>query len=341
MSRKRNHILVVLLIVALMLTFTACANQTAAPAPAAPEAPAESNYPEKPISVLVGFNPGGGSDQLAQLTNPFLNKYLETPITNIYKPGATGAIAWTELAKQSKNDGYTISVTNTPMLMTNYIMNDDITYNIDELTPLANVLTDPGVIAVGKDSPFKTYEDFAKAVEANPGTVTVGNSGTGGDDFFTTLLWEKASGLKVQMVPFQGDGPSYQAAQGGKIDASFTNLGVVYGQVQAGNVRLLATFTKERSGLVPDVPTMKELGYDVVAGSSRGYSAPKGIPDDAKAKLLEAFEKTFKDPEFLDNIAKLGQEPDIMIGDDYAKYLSDNEKEFKIIWDEVKDQVTK
>jgi len=336
-SRKRNHILIVLLIVALMLTFTACASQTAAPAPVAEE----SKYPEKPITVLVGFNPGGGSDQLAQLTNPFLNKYLETPITNIYKPGATGAIAWTELAKQSKNDGYTISVTNTPMLMTNYIMNDDITYNIDELTPLVNVLTDPGVIAVGKDSPFKTYEDFAKAVEENPGTVTVGNSGTGGDDFFTTLLWEKASGLKVQMVPFQGDGPSYQAAQGGKIDASFTNLGVVYAQVQAGNVRLLATFTKERSGLVPDVPTMKELGHEVVAGSSRGYSAPKGIPDDAKAQLLEAFEKTFKDPEFLDNIAKLGQEPDILIGDDYAKYLSDNEKEFITIWDEVKDQVTK
>lgn len=339
MLRKRNHILVVLLIVALMLTFTGCANQTAASAPA-PVAE-ESKYPEKPITVLVGFNPGGGSDQLAQLTNPFLNKYLETPITNIYKPGATGAIAWTELAKQSKNNGYTISVTNTPMLMTNYIMNDDITYTIDELTPLVNVLTDPGVIAVGKDSPFKTYEDFAKAVKESPGTVTVGNSGTGGDDFFTTLLWEKASGLKVQMVPFQGDGPSYQAAQGGKIDASFTNLGVVYAQVQAGNIRLLATFTKERSGLVPDVRTMKEIGYDVVAGSSRGYSAPKGIPDDVKAKLLEAFEKTFKDPEFLENIAKLGQEPDILIGDDYAKYLKDNEKEFITIWDEVKDQVTK
>ncbi len=335
MSKKRNHILVVVLIVALMLTFTACASQTAAPAPA----PEESKYPEKAISVLIGFNPGGGSDQLAQLANPFLYKYLEVSVSNIYKPGATGAIAWTELAKQSKNDGYTISVTNTPMLMTNYIMNDDITYNIDELTPLVNVLTDPGVIVVGKDSPFKTYEDFAKAVEENPGTVTVGNSGTGGDDFFTTLIWEKASGLKVQMVPFQGDGPSYQAAQGGKIDASFTNLGVVYGQVQAGNVRILATFTNERSGLVPDVPTMKELGFDVVAGSSRGYSAPKGIPDDAKAALIEAFEKTFKDPEFLANIAKLGQEPDIMIGDDYAKYLKDSETEFINIWNEVKDQV--
>ena len=335
MSRKRNHILVVLLIVALMVTFTACANQTAAPAPE------ESKYPEKPITILMGFNPGGGSDQLAQLTSPFLAKNLNATFTNVYKPGATGAIAWTELAKQTKNDGYTISVTPTPMLMTNYIMNPDITYNINELTPLANVVTDPGVIAVSKDSPFKNYEDFAKAVEANPGKVTVANSGIGGDDFFSNLIWEKATGLKVQMVPFQGDGPSWQAAQGNKVDATFNNLGVVYPQVKAGNLRILAIFATERTQLVPDVPTMKELGANVVGGSSRGYSAPKGIPDDAKAKLLDAFDKMFEDPEFLAACEKQGLIIDTMIGDEYVKYLQDNETAFIGIWEGVKDQYQK
>jgi len=337
-SRKRNHIVVVLLIVALMFTLIACAKPTAAPTPAPAPAPAESNYPEKPITNLMGFSPGGGSDQLAQLTVPFLSKNLNTTFTNVYKPGATGAIAWTELAKQTKNDGYTISVTPTPMLMTNYIMNPDITYTIEELEPLANVVTDPAVIAVGVDSPFKTYEDFVNAVKAEPGKVTVGNSGTGGDDFFTVLMWEQQTNLKVQMVPFQGDGPSWQAAQGGKIDASFTNLGITYPQVKAGNLRILAIFSAERSKLLPDVSTAKELGANVVTGASRGYSAPKGIPADAKAKLLDAFDEMFKDPEFVAACEKQGLEIDAMIGDEYGKFLKDNEAAYKDIWNAVKDQ---
>lgn len=104
------------------------------------------------ITVLQGFKAGGGSDALAQLTQPFLTKLLGVDMVNQYIPGAAGAIAWTRLAKQSKQDGGTISITNTPMLMTNYIMNDAITYSLDELTPIANVVTDPGIIVVPSDS---------------------------------------------------------------------------------------------------------------------------------------------------------------------------------------------
>jgi len=109
-------------------------------------------YPEKQITVLQGFKPGGGSDTLAQLTQPFLEKVIGQSFINQYIPGATGAI------------------TNTPMLQTNYIMNPEITYNISELEPLANVITDPGIIVVGKDSPYKTVQDFMNAAKENPGT---------------------------------------------------------------------------------------------------------------------------------------------------------------------------
>ncbi len=132
---------------------------------------------------MQGFKPGGGSDALAQLTQPFLEEPLGTTFVNQYIPGATGAIAWTKLAKTTRNDGYTISVTNTPMLMTNYIMNKEISYNISELTPIANVVTDPGIVVVSKDSPFKTAQEFFDAARKNPGKITVGNSGIGGDDF--------------------------------------------------------------------------------------------------------------------------------------------------------------
>lgn len=327
MSKTRKILMV--LLVAGFLGGLAAVNATA------------GNYPKKPITVLQGFKPGGGSDALAQLTQPFLQKILGKTFINQYIPGATGAIAWTKLTKSTKADGYTISITNTPMLMTDYIMNPEITYNIYELTPIANVVTDPGIIVVGKDSPFKTVKDFFDAARKNPGNITVANSGIGGDDFFTTLIVQKATGLKFQMVPFQGDGPSWQAAMAGKVDVSFTNLGVTFPQIQAGNLRALALFADKRDPNLPDLPTLKEMGYDVVSGSSRGYSAPKGIPAKARDTLIKAFKKMGNNPEFLKTAAARALPVDMKYGDDYAAYLKKQEKEFRAIWNEVKSQYGK
>lgn len=302
---------------------------------------AAAAYPTKPITVLQGFKAGGGSDTLAQLTQPYLQKIIGQSFINQYIPGATGAIAWTRLAKSTKPDGYTISITNTPMLQTNYIMNKEVTYNIKELEPIANVITDPGIIVVGKDSPFKTYEDFVAAVKANPGKVTVGNSGTGGDDFFTSIQWMKKSGNKIQMVPFEGDGPSWQAAMGGKIDVSFNNLGITYPQIKGGNLRALAVFADKRFPLLPDVPTLKELGVDQVSGSSRGYSAPKGIPAEAKTALIEAFKKMAQDPAFIKGCEDRASAVDMKYGDEYKAFLENEEQVFTEIWEEVKGEVGK
>lgn len=299
------------------------------------------SYPTKQIVVLQGFKPGGGSDTLAQLTQPVLEKILGKGFINQYLPGATGAIAWTKLAKATKPDGYTLSITNTPMLQTNYIINKEITYNITELEPIANVVTDPGVIVVSKDSPFKTFEDFLEACKKNPGKVTIGNSGTGGDDFFTTLQFEKAANISVQMIPFEGDGPSWQAAMGNKVDVSFNNLSITYPQIKAGNLRVLAIFAEKRYPMLPDVSTLREKGYNIVAGSSRGYSAPKGIPAEAKKALIEAFKKMAADPTFIKGCDDRASVIDMKYGDDYAAFLAADEKIFKELWLSVKDRYAK
>jgi putative tricarboxylic transport membrane protein len=279
------------------------------------------------IAVLQGFKAGGGSDALAQLTQPFLTKLLGVDMVNQYIPGAAGAIAWTRLAKQSKNDGATISITNTPMLVTNYIMNDAITYSIDELTPIANVVTDPGIIVVPGDSPFKTVEDLFAAAKKTPGRITVGNSGVGGDDFFSAILVEKAAGVKFQM--------------GGKIDASFNNLGNVYGFVKSGDLRALAIFTKERVDFLPDVPTLMEKGMNVVAGSSRGYSAPAGIPEKAREQLIAAFESLKANEEFKAIAKERALVLDIITGDNYLQMMRSMETDYKKIWSEIKSEVSK
>ena len=341
----KNKLFVGILVILFVATLTACGggNKPAAPAAggAAGGAAKTTKYPEKPITVTQGFKAGGGSDALAQLTQPFLQKIVGQSFVNQYIPGATGAIAWTQLAKQTKNDGYIISITNTPMLQTNYLMNADIKYTIEDLEPIANVVTDPGIIVVGKNSPFKTFKDFMDAVKANSGKVTVGNSGIGGDDFFTTLIFEKTTKTKVAMVPFDGDGPSWQAAMGSKIDVSFNNLGITYPQIKAGNLRALALMADKRDPLLPDVPTMKELGFDMVSGSSRGYSAPKGIPAEAKEKLIAAMKEMAKDPAFLKAAADRALPVDMKYGDDYKAFLKKEETTFRQIWSEVKDQYNK
>lgn len=298
----------------------------------------ESNYPSNDINVLIGFDPGGGSDQLAQLTQPYLQEYLDTSFVNEYNPGASGAIAWTRLAQQTENDGYTISVTPSPQLMSNYILNPELDYRLDDLEPIANVVTDPGVIVVPSDSQFDTYEDFANYVEENPDELTISHSGVGGDDFFTTLRWMNSTGLDVEMAPYDGDGPSWQAAAGGDVAASFNNLGVVFSQVSEGNLKALAVMSEERVELLPDVPTLKELGVDLVIGSSRGYTAPKDIPEDAKQALYDAFEQLSEDDEFKQSLEEVSLPVDIKIGEEYVEYLREQEETTSEIWDEVKDE---
>lgn len=298
-------------------------------------------YPTKPITVMQGFKPGGGSDALAQLTQPYLEKILGKSFVNQYIPGATGGIAWMQLANTAKKDGYTLAIFNTPMLQTNYIMNPGVKYTLDDIEPLVNITTDPGIIIVAKDSPYKTAKDFFAAIKKNPGKMTIGNSGVWGDDFFAILVFEKVSGFKVQIVPFEGEGPSCQAAMGGKVDASFSNLGINYPQLKAGNLRALAIMSDKRYPGLPNVPTFKELGYNVISGSSRGYCAPKGISSEVKKTLIEAFKKMEKNPAFVKGCNDRATILDFRYGDDCRKTLEKEADQFRGIWKEVKDQYQK
>ena len=126
---------------------------------------------------------------------------------------------------------------------------------------------------------------------------------------------------------------------GGKIDASFNNVGNVYGQIESGNLRALAVFAEKRLPSLPDVPTMKEMGVDVVAGSSRGYSAPAGIPDEARQQLIEAFETLAQEPDFQAQAEKRAMNLDVVTGDDYRAMIDQMESDYRDIWESVKDEV--
>jgi putative tricarboxylic transport membrane protein len=290
-----------------------------------------ADYPRKPINVLIGFAPGGGSDVMLSMVRPLLERGLKTTLVPVYKPGAGSDIALTELAN-SKGDGYTAVISCTPQVPINPIVRQT-QYKISDLILAANVVTDPGILVVRAESPYKTVADFAKAAKEQPGKLSAGVSSAPGDDWFAIHMFQDAAKVELNIVTFSGDGPSWQAALAGHTESSFNNLSIVYSQVKAGKLRALALMTDKRSPFLPDVPTFKELGYNVTSGSSRGFSFPKDTPKPIVTTFANAVKQVMDSPEFKTNAEKTAFPSDYQNPEDYAAYIKKLDSIYRPLWE--------
>ena len=290
-----------------------------------------AEYPRKPINVLIGFAPGGGSDVMLSMVRPHLEKLFKTTMVPVYKPGSGADIAFTELA-MSKPDGYTVGITTTPQVPINPIVRET-QWKVSDLIPVANVVTDPGILVVRADGPLKTLADFLKAAKEQPGKLTVGASSAPGDDWFAMLMLNAAAKVETNIVPFSGDGPSWQAALAGHTDASANNLSIVYAQVKAGKLRPLALMADKRTPFLPDVPTFKELGYDFTSGSARGFSMPKGTPKEIVNIFAGTVKQVMDSAEFKSNAEKTAFPSDYQNPEEYAAYLKKLEGVYRPLWE--------
>ena len=293
--------------------------------------PSASDYPRKPVNTLMGFAPGGGSDVMLSMVRPQLEKLLKTTLVPIYKPGAGSDIAATELA-MSKADGYTVFVSCTPMIPINPYVRET-AYKVSDLAFVANVVTDPGVFAVRAESPYKTMADVIKAAKEKPGAFSVGVASAPGDDWFAMHQFEGAAQIKFNIVPFAGDGPSWQAALAGHVDATSNNLGIVYAQMRAGKLRALAIMSDKRSPIVPDIPTFKELGYNFTSGSSRGFAMPKNTPKAVIDTFANAVKQVMSTEEFKANALKTAFPYDYQGPEEYAAYMKSLDTVYRPLWD--------
>ncbi len=327
---KGKRILVWLLVVIVAVVLAGCGGsqqQQAAPAK-------KIEYPTKAVTVIHGFKPGGGSDQLSQLTQPFLEKVLKQQFANVYKPGADGAIAWKEVGKSSKPDGYTLTTVLTPKTQLNSFILDNAGYSMADFEPVANMVFDPGILVVGPNSKYKSMKELLDDAKANPGKVKMANSGKGGDDWFNAVMIERLAKVQFNDVPFEGDGPACQAAAGGHMDAATTNISVAVPLIKAGKLKPLAVYTEKRLPEYPDVPTLKELGIDLVEGSYRGYLAPKGTPKEIIDILADALEKVANDPEYKKVCASTNLLVDFKKGDANRTWLKSQEQKLaKVVED--------
>ncbi|MBP1852768.1 Bug family tripartite tricarboxylate transporter substrate binding protein [Rhizobium halophytocola] len=290
-----------------------------------------ADYPNKPIEVIVGFDAGGGTDVMARTVAPFIEKYLGNGASVVIKnvPGASGQIGVTQTA-HSAPDGYTLGTFNLPGMMARTIDRKS-DYDVDSFTYLANVVNDPNVIVTSKASGLDTLDKLIEEAKANPGAVTVGMSSLGGDDHFALIKLQNLIGAEFTIVPFKGSAPARTALMGGHVAMGILNISEV-AEFQ-DQLNILGVALDKRSEFAPDLPTFKEQGLDLVNGSLRGFVAPAGLPDDARAKLEAAFGKLKDDPDFLKAMKDTANPVEVVTGDDFKKMTKDLYDLAKGVWE--------
>jgi tripartite-type tricarboxylate transporter receptor subunit TctC len=264
---------------------------------------ANAGYPEKSISYLIPFGPGGESDITARLQQKyFQEKYGQSMVVS-NKPGGGGAVAWAQL-NSYKNDGYTIMGMNLPHIILKP-RQKNVGFETKDIDSVYIFQHTPDAIAVKKDSPFKTLDDLIKYAKENPGKVTFSGSGKGSANHLLQVMLDKEAGIKTTYVAMKGAAASIKAAVAESVTAAATYS--TMGAKNEESVRLLAIGADERVARFPNVPTFKELGYNISGGGAfRGVAVPKGTPDDVRQKISSIMSDLNTDPEFKSKMEGLG-----------------------------------
>ncbi|MGX5715883.1 tripartite tricarboxylate transporter substrate binding protein [Arthrobacter sp. MAHUQ-56] len=293
---------------------------------------AGSDFPKKgkSIDLIVAFGSGGAVDTAARLIQPVLEKELGTNVEVINKPGAGGQIGYTQLTS-AKPDGYTIGATGSPSVVVSPLdPSRGAKYTRESFQPLGRQVIDPTVIAVQPDSPYQTLKDLLDAAKANPKSMTASTTGLQTGEHFALAQIQESTGSEFAPVHFsEGASQATTAFLGKHVEVLVANVSDVNDLSKQGKARVLGVMSEERAPSLPDIPTFKESGYDLIAGTARGYSAPAGLPDDVAKKLETAIQKAIEDPAVVQKMKDLGLQTSYLNGADYQKFWAGQEEDFK------------
>ena len=285
---------------------------------------AQTAYPERTITMIVPFPPGGVADSTARPVAAAMTNYLKQTVVVENKAGAGGGVGMQHVAR-AKPDGYTILLALSSISIipeADKVLGRDQMYQLNQLVPIARFTADPTVFAVRADAPWQSVKDFVESAKKAPGSIPYGSSGNYGTMHVPMEMFNASAGTKTLHVPFTGAGPAITALLGGQVQALSTGPSSIMGHYKAGKVRVLATWGESRHPALPDVPTLKELGYDAQFSQWTGLFVPAGTPEPVIAKLREAARAALEDPMFKAALAKV-ETP--------VQYL--DQPQFKSFWD--------
>jgi putative tricarboxylic transport membrane protein len=279
------------------------------------------------LKIMAPAAPGGGWDQTARSMQQVLTAAgLAKSIQVINVPGAGGSVGIAQFVSNSKGDGNQLMVNGFVMVGALLLNKSPVT--LEQVTPIARLTEETQVIVVPADSPIKNAKDLAAAVKADIAKVTWAGGSAGGVDHITAALFAGKIGAeagKVNYVPFSGGGESLAAILGGKVTAGISGYGEYEGQIKSGKLRAIAVTSPQRLPNAPDVPTFKEQGIDMVITNWRSVVAPPGITAEQKKALVDVIDKMAKSKEWKDVLKQKGWDDAYLGGDDFAKFLKDEQ----------------
>ena len=298
-----------------------------------PHAIAQSTaYPDKPITMIVPFPPGGVADTVARPVAEALGRELKQTVVVENRAGAGGALG-IGVASRAPADGYTVllSLSSISILPeADKILDRKPAYQLSQFRPIARFTADPTVLVVRADAPWKNFADFVADVKRNPGKYNYGSSGNYGTMHVPMEMLKAQAGFRMTHIPYTGAGPAVIALLGGQVDALASGPSTVVQQIQAGKLRALAHWGDHPLSALPEVPSLKQLGYPVRFAQWSALFVPAGTPDDVIRKLRAASAKVAADPTVRQVIGKAGSP---------IEYL--DAPEFQTYWDADAAEMTK
>jgi tripartite-type tricarboxylate transporter receptor subunit TctC len=293
-------------------------------------------YPERPITMLIAYPPGGGTDLVGRALAPFMEKYLGggAKIVIVNRAGAGGEVGFAALANAAP-DGYTIGFVNTPPLLTIPIERPA-QFHWSRYEYIGNIIDDPCNFSVHAETNIRNLADLAAYAKSRPGETTVGTTGIGSDDHIAMLKFERAAGVKMRHVPFKGSADVRAAIAGRQIDVAAINIGEALGYEKGGTaIRNLVQMSPARTNLAPGLPTAREQGFDIEMSSLRGVVAPKGIPADVRDRLVKAIAQSVADPDFQAQATKFFAPLRYLAPAEYETLVRDADVMYRAMWKEM------
>ncbi|MEQ8193812.1 MAG: tripartite tricarboxylate transporter substrate binding protein [Rhodospirillales bacterium] len=280
---------------------------------------AQAAYPEKPITVVIGWGPGGGIDSFCRVVKKYSKKYLGVDLKLTYKPGGAGTVAHNLMVRNLPKDGYTISAANIPNQTIPPHLSEK-GYRLKDIQWVSTFSLVPSVVLVKRDGPFKKFSDLVAAAKKEPGKLKAGAPGATSGSAAFHYGWTKLADAPITLVPYRGGSKTYKGLLGGEVEVMSTNMN--WGVRFKDKVKVLAVAAAKRSPFLPEAPTFKELGIDFIDHLSRSLTASAKVSKKQVDTLGKLFAKLAADKDFIKDFAKVGLTVDYMNGDETAEYVN-------------------
>ncbi len=298
-------------------------------------AAADEAFPTRPITIVAPFPPGGQADLMARPTAAAMEKLLKSPVAVVNKTGAAGAVGMAYVAN-AKPDGYTLLMALSSISIipeADKLFDRKPAYTMDQLVPVALVSADPTILVCRADRPWKSVKELVEDAKKRPEQISYSSSGIYGTLHMAMEMFVNSAGIKMKHLPTGGAAPALTALLGGHVDCMASGPAVVLPHIKAGKLRALAGWGEKRLAVLPDLPTLKELGYDAEFYIWAGMFAPRGVPEPIMKKLRDTVRASMNEPDFKAAMDKMETPVAYLDAPEFQKFW---EKDAKMLAEAIK-----